>query len=340
MLPIGPNGIPAFDTLLPSLFTKTAADSFLPYNYSLDLQGISNNVSCSYATDSPVSFGLPFAPITYVYQFNGTCPPGQDFLGTTAWSTIASGNTLGFWACETSTSGDAYNVYLRGIKNYNASIGNITCVIEPVQPAVYKLDYTGKSGVFNSTQTAVSTSPGTSTELTRRAIGALGNVRDLFHLYNSNLTFVFFQIVWQAQNQESNLVAESVFTFGIKDFNLPQYVPVDGYLRLYEAMIGGMIDYVVCYIAFLSTSFVHRFRHSGNIHTLTIFHKNNWAKPSTRVLLSYGGWYSGIPSVRLDCPCKNCCISDPGDTRQSVLPDHVGYWYVYSGQRRRSPPSF
>lgn len=190
MLPIGPNGIPAFDTVLPSPFTKAAVDSFLPYNYSLDLQGITNNVSCSYATDSPVTIGLPFAPITYVYQFNGTCPTGQDFLGTTAWTTIASANTLGFWACETSTSGDAYNVYLRGIKNYNASIGNITCTVEPALPAVFKLDYAGSSGVFNSTQKAISTSPGTSTELVRRAIGSLGNVRVLFHTHNNrDLTF-------------------------------------------------------------------------------------------------------------------------------------------------------
>ena len=193
MLPIGPNGIPAFDTLLPSLFTKTAADSFLPYNYSLDLQGISNDVSCFYEIDSPILFFLPFAPAIYVYQFNGTCPPGQDFLGPTTWTTIASNNTLGFWACQLSISGDAYNVYLRGIKNYNASIGNITCIVGPVQPTVFKLDYTGKSGVFNSTQTAISTSSGTSTELVRRAIGALGNVRDLSHtLYNSNLMFYFF----------------------------------------------------------------------------------------------------------------------------------------------------
>jgi hypothetical protein len=233
MLPIGPNGIPAFNTLLPSPFTTIAADTFLSYNYSLDLQGISNNVSCSYAEDSPVNFGLPFAPITYVWQFNGTCPSGQDFLGTTAWSTIASNNTLGFWACQTATSGNAYNVYLRGIKNYYTSIGNITCIVEPVQPAVFKLDYTGTAGVFNSTQTAISTSPGTSTELVTRAVGALGN------------------IVWQAQNEESNLIAESVITFGIKSFNLPQYVPADGYLRLYEAMIGGIIDYEATYIRLL-----------------------------------------------------------------------------------------
>ena len=257
MLPIGPNGIPAFDTLIPSPFTKTVANSFLPYNYSLDLQGISNNVSCSYARDSPVDFNLPFPSVNYVYQFNGTCPPGQGFLGKNAWATIANKNALGFWACETSTS--SYNVYLRGIKNYNASIGNITCIVESVRPAVFKLGYTWEPGVFNSTQTAISTSSGTSTELARRAVGALGDVRDLFYtLYNSNLIFsFFFQIVSQSQNEDLNLVAESVSVFGIKDFNLPPYVPDDGYLRLYEATIGDIIDYVVCFVAFLLAPFVH-----------------------------------------------------------------------------------
>ena len=125
-----------------------------------------------------------------------------------------------------------------------------------MQPAVFKLDYTGPAGVFNSTQTAISTSSGTSTELVRRAVGALGNVRNLFHsLDNSNL--MLFQIVWQAQNEESNLIAESVITFGIKSLNLPQYVPVDGYLRLYEAMIGGIIDYEVCFVVFSLSPFVH-----------------------------------------------------------------------------------
>ena len=273
MLPIGPNGIPVFDTLLPSPFTKTAADSFLPYNYSLDLQGIFRDVSCFYEIDSPVNFSLPFPKATYVYQFSGTCPPGQDFLGLTAWSTIASNNSLGFWACELSTSGKAYSVYLRGIKGYTASIGNITCIVEPVQPAVFKLDYIGKSGVFNTTPTVISTSPGTSTELVRRAIGALGNVRDWLVSYSlqSQFNVLFFQIVWQAQNEEANLVAESVFTFGIKNFDLPIYVRDDGYLRLYEAMIGGIIDYEVCFVVLLLTPCVRWFRHVGNVHTLTIF---------------------------------------------------------------------
>ena len=195
MLPIGPNGIPAFDTVRPSRFTKAVADSFLPYNYSLDLQGIYSNVSCSYATDSPVNFGALYPPLQYVYQFNGTCLPGQDFLGSPPWAALTTNHALGFWACETSTSGDAYNVYLRGGNKYNASIGNITCIVKPVQPAVFKLDYIGKLGAFNSAETAISTSSGTSTELVRRAVGALGSVCSLFHTLGiSNLMFSFSYI--------------------------------------------------------------------------------------------------------------------------------------------------
>lgn len=175
MLPIGPNGIPAFDTLSNSSFTKYAADSFLPYNYSLDLQGILSEVSCVYDMHSPVLFSLTNPNFTSVWNFDGTCPSGQDFLGTTAWNIIANNNTLGFWACN--TSGNSYEVYLRGDKNYADSIGNITCIMKPIQPAVFKLDYTGQTGVFNSTQPANSISPGTSTELIRRAVAALGNVR-------------------------------------------------------------------------------------------------------------------------------------------------------------------
>ena len=195
MLPIGPNGIPAFDTVLPSRFTEAAANSFLSYNYSLDLQGIYSNVSCSYATDTRVIFSSVNPPSPYVYQFNGTCPPGQEFLGDPEWMALTTYHALGFWACETSTSGDAYNVYLRGGTKYKASIGNITCIVKPVQPAVFKLDYIGKLGAFNSTETAISTSSGTSTELVRRAVVTLGDVRGLFHTLGiSNLMFSFSYI--------------------------------------------------------------------------------------------------------------------------------------------------
>jgi hypothetical protein len=44
---------------------------------------------------------------------------------------------------------------------------------------------------------------------------------------------------------QANLVAESVITYGVKNFNLPPYNQNPEYLRLYEAMIQGILDYEV-----------------------------------------------------------------------------------------------
>lgn len=227
-LPNGPNGIPAFDTLLPSALSGTASKSYLSYNYSLDLQGISTNVSCEYQPDSIIQYEVP---IPNVWQYNGTCPPGQDFLADagTNYPVFPSKNSLAFWACNSSQSGNAYTVYLQGIKNYASGIGNISCTVAPAQPALFRLDYTGLPGVFSSAK-PISTFPGTSTELISRSIMGLGDV------------------IWQSQNPESNLVAESVITFGVKDFALPPYNQNERYLRLYESMIEGVIDYLATYI--------------------------------------------------------------------------------------------
>ena len=55
------------------------------------------------------------------------------------------------------------------------------------------------------------------------------------------------------------MIAESVNTFGIESSNLPPDVPVDGYLRLYEAMISGVIEYEVCFVVLPLAPFVHFF---------------------------------------------------------------------------------
>ena len=122
MLPLGPNGVPAFDTLAPSPISGPASDLNLSYNYTLDLQGMSSNVSCSYAPTAVVHY---FEPLPAIYQYNGTCPSGQDFLVNTSFIEIGSNNSLGFWACKTSQAGSAYTVYLEGIKGYGQAIGNI-----------------------------------------------------------------------------------------------------------------------------------------------------------------------------------------------------------------------
>ena len=53
-------------------------------------------------------------------------------------------------------------------------------------------------------------------------------------------------IVLQVQGEQSNLVAESVFTFGVKSFGLTPYTQNEEYLQLFEAMIQGILEYEVC----------------------------------------------------------------------------------------------
>jgi hypothetical protein len=226
VLPIGPDGVPAFDTLPPSTFSDTTALRGLSYSYTLELQGVLSNISCAYDTRSPIAYSVP---LPGMWQYNGTCPPGQDILTGAAFLVPPSNNSMGFWACQTGQSGDSFTIYFRGIVNYAAGIGNITCNISPMQPAVFSLAYSATPGIFNfTTQKPILTSPNTSTELVRRTVMGLG----------SN--------IWEAQNMAANLVAESVITFGVKSFGLQPYVRNDTYLRLYEAMIRGILDYQVC----------------------------------------------------------------------------------------------
>ena len=134
---------------------------------------MSSNVSCSYAPTAVVHY---FEPLPAIYQYNGTCPSGQDFLVNTSFIEIGSNNSLGFWACKTSQAGSAYTVYLEGIKGYGQAIGNISCNISPVQPALFRLNYKGLPGIFSMDKSIVSTWPTTSTELIARSIMSLGDV--------------------------------------------------------------------------------------------------------------------------------------------------------------------
>jgi len=226
VLPVGPNGIPAFDTLLPSPLSDEAVKSYISYNYSLDLQGISSKVSCAYQPTTPITYQV----VGNIFHYNGSCPTDQgNILAKANFVAVPSNNSLGFWACQTSQTGDAYDVYFSGRINYAQGIGDIACTVAPAQPALYRLNYAGLSGVF-STAEPISTSPNTSTELITRSIMGLGDV------------------VCVAKNPESNLVAESVITFGVKDFGLPPYNQSNTYLRLYEAMVQGILDYQATYI--------------------------------------------------------------------------------------------
>ena len=52
-------------------------------------------------------------------------------------------------------------------------------------------------------------------------------------------------IVTESQGMAANMVAESVITSGVKSFGLSPYVQNPQYLRLFEAMLQGMIEYQV-----------------------------------------------------------------------------------------------
>lgn len=235
VLPIGPNGVPAFDTLAPSPLTdpKTRAIT-ISYNYTLDLQGLYGDVSCAYDTISPITFLNVTGGSPFILQYIGSCPPGGDILlPPPLFIPVNSNNSLTFWACQSTTSGDSYVIYLRGRKFYETSIGNITCAVSPIQPATYGVKFASHPGIFTSEQRSA-VFPNTSSELIQRAIKGVGD------------------IVYESQNWQANLVAESVFTFGVKSFGLPPETQNDTYLRLYEAMIRGILEYEVFLTALCS----------------------------------------------------------------------------------------
>ena len=229
VLPIGPNGVPAFDTLSPSPISNPAGAGIISYQYALDLQGLTSQIKCEYAPSSPISFIEPFEGI---FQAIGVCPPGQEVLPSqTQYLSILSKHTLGFWACG---QGDrdpdglfkSYLLYLRGYRQYDSNIGNITCTLSPVQHALFPVVFSEKSGVFTA-QNATKLSTHSPSDLITQSILGLGAV------------------VPEGQGFASNAIAESVITFGVKLFDLPPFSPDPRYLPLFEAMLQGIIEYQV-----------------------------------------------------------------------------------------------
>ena len=232
VLPIGPNGVPAFNTLQDSpLSDSEEIAAMLSYNYTLENQGFLSNVSCNY---DMAGSGVTINPIpneTFVYQYNGSCDGATQVLtNVEQYITVNSNNTLTFWACKSASNGTTqpiYSIYLRGVAGYESSVGNITCNVSPIQPAIFPVTYQSVLGIFNindSTAINNTTFPG----FIDRAVSGLGD------------------IIWESQDWESNLVAESVFTLGVKDFGQEPYVQNEQYLRLFEAMIQGILEYQVC----------------------------------------------------------------------------------------------
>lgn len=238
VLPIGPNGIPAFPVVSSFPDVDMMLDPF--YDYTLELQGLSSNVTCKYDKESPV-FWTSLDTEAMVYVYNATCPTSaQNIFPNPLFDFLISNKALGFWACQTAQSGGSYNLYFHGTESYATNIGNITCAIS-IQPAVFPVNWAGQLGTFTIANEHISTSPTTPTDLIRTAVIGLGT------------------IVWQAQNAESNLLAELVINSGTQFFETQPYTPDEQYLVLVEVMIQGIIEYEVCLIYYLHNSCTYGF---------------------------------------------------------------------------------
>ena len=259
-LPIGPNGVHAFDTLNSSQLgylnasvqNISESNSFWPfYSYTLHQQGITSNISCSRDSQSPVRVYPSDQGAVGTVQFNGTCDGQDDVLpnGKT-FTSLNSNNSLTFWACKSPTNTSSYLLYLRGLQNYAESIGNITCTAS-IQPAIFPVNYDSELGAFRSFH-VIETSPTTFSGFIDQAVGELGT------------------LIADAQTQELNQVADSVTALGVRYFGLPADGQQADYLPLYQAMLQGILEYEVSRCFNCSSRIPHH-NVIGHIYSVTIF---------------------------------------------------------------------
>ena len=262
VLPMGPNGVPAFDTLDPSPLSnpKTMA-GVASYVYTLNHQGLTSKVSCDYQPTTPIEYGAASPNSTDVLLYNvPSCRAiGQTSIltGVPSFKSVNGNNTLMFWACQqNSTQGASYSVYLVGYRgSYEENFGNITCTVAPIQPATFPVTYQSSSRTFSA---------GT-------ALPASGSVTPSAFSLLANYTLIGLGgVISEAQNFDSNLVAESVITFGVKSFALDPYSRNSTYLRLYEQMIQGILEYEVCPVGDSSFHPSSHRCHIDHVHSIDI----------------------------------------------------------------------
>jgi uncharacterized membrane protein len=283
VLPIGPNGVPAFNTLAPSPFSKPEiVAGMTSYDYTLNHQGLESNVSCSYAQTRPFVFQGLDPGYNLAIQYNASCASlgGAEVLtNVPAFRSVYSNNTLVYWACQSVANGvpvASYTVYLTGLNLYAPEIGNIVCTVKPMQAAIYPVTYQSTERIFTTAGPTTAAPIAFSTHINNALVG-LGD------------------IITEGQNFQANLVAESVFTFGVKSFGvLPQQNSL--YLQLFEQMIQGILEYEVRPVDNSSLHQSHRCP-TDHLYSIVIFYGSK--RPS--FLYSHRGWSGELRGSRLVC---------------------------------------
>jgi len=120
----------------------------------------------------------------------------------------------------------SYSIYMCGRNDYKTPIGNITCTVSP-QTAIFPVKFQSTSGIY-STREPRTFSPIAVSTIISDSLVALGAV------------------IADSQNFQANIIAESVIILAIKSFGILPFEPSPQFLRLFERMIQGILEYEVC----------------------------------------------------------------------------------------------
>ncbi|KAK8257228.1 hypothetical protein IWZ00DRAFT_7149 [Phyllosticta capitalensis] len=143
VLPIGYVGIQAFmaDLDIPRTYT---ADSFVHYNYSIIQQGITADISCTEAEDSPISRSdleplgdgtsslYDWAQYTFTYDDKSACPETGTGLNSSETFVTPANSAVGVYMCQSDIEGNDWRLFLRPYDNYESIFEtNLTCTVKP-----------------------------------------------------------------------------------------------------------------------------------------------------------------------------------------------------------------
>ena len=165
--------------------------------------------------------------------------------------------TVTSWACKSILAGEQdpiYYIYLRGRGvDYETWLGNISCTVSPIYPAIFPVTYQSSTRVF-STQAEITTSAPV----------------DVFSYLIEHAIFAFRALLRESQTSNS-LVVASIQHLGVQILGM-RYEQSDQFLPLYEAMLRGILVDEVCTANNSSPFLLINDLSAGYIPAVLIFH--------------------------------------------------------------------
>ncbi|TFK65202.1 hypothetical protein BDN72DRAFT_208752 [Pluteus cervinus] len=240
----GPNGLGPINPVFPD-DPMAFAESPTPgrsYNYTLSLQGVSIDVTCSNQSSTIISV-VPVANdlIGSSLQWSATCPDGSsDILELPGgnYTTPVSGLSMGVWACKqnaTNSGSLSYTIYLEGVNTYKPTVGKMSCSVA-VALADYSIGYRGDAGYFETIEgptiiSQTSNSPNVFTsvfdEVIRRNAGVIMDGQTVL---------------------QGNQVAEAMLAIGAEYYGLDQTTSDNAYTAIMSSVLQAMLNYQAGYL--------------------------------------------------------------------------------------------